>query len=352
MFAYRLHPQSASFAREKVPIPTPAADEVLIKILAAGVCHSDVTCVRNPEIATMFSRDGFTLGHEGAGVIMSLGPSVSSQSYPQLTIGTHVVMFGANACFQASCEFCSTGRDNGCKTFPSFGMGTDGFFASYAAVRAACLVPIPTSPSTIPLPVAAVATDAALTPYRALKTTAQLQAGENVLIIGCGGLGQNAVQIAKNCLQGGVVIACDIRDSSLEIAKEVGADHAVSPDRVKEVLEGSNISVDVVVDFVGSQSTFDLALSSVKPSGRIVLVGAAPQNIQLSTMLAISKEVKILPNLWGCKRELEEVMQAIADGKVKPIVETRPMDHCTQVLEELHDGKLKSRVALIPSNAE
>lgn len=200
----------------------------------------------------------------------------------------------------------------------------------------------------MPPSVVAVATDAVLTPYHAMKTCSRIQPGQTVVCIGVGGLGLNGIAIAKHCLNAGNVIACDMRHQSLNQAMEVGADHALTPEALVGFLKERNINVDVAVDFCGTQSSFDLAQAAVAPGGIVHIVGLMQPVLQITPLAMMAKDMTVKVTFWGCKSELAEVLQAIKDGKIKPHVEERPLDDCEKVLEEMTTGHLKSRVALIP----
>lgn len=131
----------------------------------------------------------------GAGEIVALGESVSSM-FPELHLDQYVVIHSRNACFLPDCSHCSVDADNLCGRHLPCGLGIDGSYAPYVAVPARIIVPVNATKEEIPPPVAAVSTDAVLTSYHALK---DLKVGETVLIVGIGGLGMNAIQIAKVC---------------------------------------------------------------------------------------------------------------------------------------------------------
>ncbi|KAJ3484372.1 hypothetical protein NLI96_g5688 [Meripilus lineatus] len=347
MTAFRYYPKETTAVRETLSIPTPKPDEVVIKILAGGVCHSDLG-ILDPSSSIGEWTSSFTLGHEGAGIIHSLGSNVSRLD-PGLKKGAYVVVLGPDPCFEPSCAVCSTGKDNLCSaTDQWYGIGRDGAWAEYCAVRAACVVPIPADQKAVPPPVAAVATDAVLTPYHALKTCVGLRPGQTVAVIGLGGLGHNAIQIAKNVLGAGRVVGVDTRASTFDAARQAGADQVFTPDDLEVLAHDPKVSIDVVVDFVGTQKSFDTALAIVKPAGIIHIVGLMAPSVQLQLMPAVLKDLTVKASFWGTKAELAEVLHAVAQGKIKPEVHTRPLDDCLEVLKEFHEGKVKGRIALIP----
>ncbi|CDO68384.1 hypothetical protein BN946_scf184815.g31 [Trametes cinnabarina] len=197
MVAYCFVPGITEPQRTMMPIPTPATNEVLIKVLAAGVCHTDVH-VLEASVTQLLIPGSFIMGHEGAGIVVGHGEDVAADPAhaQRLAVGTRGF---ANVCFET----------------PAIGLGVDGFWAEYVKVRASTVVPVPGNNPN----------DPRLTP-------AQVKPGQTVVIVGCGGLGINAIQIAKHVLHTGTVIAVDLRADSLALAREVGADHAVMPDEL------------------------------------------------------------------------------------------------------------------------
>lgn len=230
-----------------------------------------------------------------------------------------------------------------------YGLGADGLWSTYAAIRASCVVPVPGTLDSIPPGVVSSATDAILTSYHAMKTCCNLQPEHAVLCLGIGGLGLNAISVAKKCLGVQCVVACDTREMALQSAKEAGADYTSNPDMLASVVSQNNLMIDFAFDFVGSQSTFDLCFSAIRCGGTIHVVGLAVAELNLAPLRVMKKRLTYKTSYWGAKQELAEILQAIADGLLSPKVEMRPMDEVVQVLDDMYNGKLKSRVALFPS---
>ncbi|KAI8985030.1 alcohol dehydogenase [Trametes punicea] len=352
MIAYRFVPGKTEPQREVVPVPSPEPDEVLVKILAAGVCHSDIHLLEASTGKPMYPYT-YTLGHEGAGVVVRLGERVAADpaSAQRLAVGTYVAVLLTNACERPECDCCSRGFANVCFDPPMLGIGTDGCWAEYVKARANTVVPVPRNdPKDARLAPACVAaaTDAVMTPWRALKRAAEVKPGQTVVILGCGGLGINAIQIAKHVLGAGMVVASDIRQSSLALAREVGADYAVIPNELEAFLGEKELRVDVVVDFVGKQATVDAAMELVRTGGTFLLVGLGSPQVAISPYVATMKQLMIKASYGGDSQDLEECLDAIADGKVKPQVEERPLEACREVIHGLAKGEIRARVALIP----
>ncbi|KAI0633224.1 alcohol dehydogenase [Trametes polyzona] len=349
MTAYRFVPGLNEPQRTILPIPTPGPDEVLVKVLASGVCHSDVHLLDWSE-SRPFVPYSYTLGHEGAGIITRLGARVAATK-PGLAVGTYVAVLTTNACESPECDRCSRGLANVCFSRPMLGISADGSWADYVVADARTVVPVPgNDPASARLPpaVVAAATDAVMTPWHALKRAAGVKPGQTVLILGCGGLGINTIQIAKNVLGVGVVVVSDIRQESLSLARKLGADHAATPEKLKGLLEEKGIKVDVAVDLVGKQSTLDAATDLVRSGGTVVLIGLGDDAVAINPLVLTTKQLSIVGSFGGDSQDLQECLQAVDEGKVRPEVEERPMDECAQVVKDLAAGAIRTRIALVP----
>ncbi|WP_413586752.1 zinc-binding dehydrogenase [Bdellovibrio sp. HCB274] len=332
MFAARYVPGQKELSLTDVPKPKPGPQDVILKVRAAGICHSDLH-VLHGEVPY---KESFTMGHEACGEVVETGSQVTEKFAP----GDLYAVHGPNPC--GHCNFCRSGHDNLCndpsRTF--IGLGQDGAYAEYMKVPARNIVKVPKGISP---EVAAVATDAVLTPYHAIKAMGQVQMGSKVMIIGLGGLGMNGIQIALAL--GANVTACDLKEPNLEMAKSFG---------VQTVINSKNLSVlepqsyDVVIDFVGLEATFKDAQNFVKPGGTIVLVGLGSATAPVTTASAITYQIRVQGTFWGTHIEMEELYDLIAAGKIKPQVETAPLKEVNHWLHELAEGKIKSRMALIP----
>lgn len=332
MFAARYHPGAKRLAYEDLPVPEPGPDDVVLAVAAAGICHSDLH-VLDGEIGFPGS---FTMGHEGAGVLVRAGAEVD-----RLRLGDLFAVHGVNPC--GNCAYCRSGRDNLCNapTRSWIGLGTDGAYAEYLRVPARNVVPVPAG---VDAAVAAIATDAVLTPYHALKTIARVQLSERVLAIGLGGLGLNGVRIARAL--GGEVIACDIDEEKLKLAMAAGAHQALSFAELSDRVAGG--SIDVVADFVASEQSFARACEAVRPGGRVVLVGLASPTLSLPTFKVATAEVGVLGSMWGTSTELAEVLNLIAAGTLRPQVETHPLVEVNDWMDSLRQHRVPARVALAP----
>lgn len=323
------------FRLVEVERPSPGPDEVLLRVRAAGLCHSDLHVIHD-ELGGYPFPTPLTLGHEIAGEAVEVGPGAD----PSL-LGRRFAVFGPAGCGQ--CAFCRAGRDNLCTESRAIGLARDGGYAEFVAVPAHALVPVPDAVSDAE---AAVATDAVLTSFHALTHVARVQPGETVVIIGAGGLGLNAIQIAKSL--GAYVIALDVQPRKLELARQFGADLALdsrSVDPEKPLLDRR---IDVVGDFVGNDVTKLLAQRLVGRGGRVVLVGLGSVGGPLLGLRVVADEVAILGSFWGTREELATVLDLIGRGILRPPVETHPLDEILTWVQRLREGAVEHRVALVP----
>jgi alcohol dehydrogenase, propanol-preferring len=235
----------------QVPVPSPSPDQVLIKILAAGVCHSDVAILEQKTKPTLYAnaKDNFTMGHEGCGEIIQLGTSVTD-----FEVGDIVAIDAVNGCLEPGCRECSGGNPQVCIKYPSHGLAGDGSYAPYIAARAKDVVRVPPG---VRVEEAAVATDACMTAYHAVFDVAKVTKGETILIFGTGGLGMNGVQMALTT--GARIIVSDVRQESLDVAVSLGiAKEDAIPARQSavEFVASKQLVIDTVIDFAGTQETF------------------------------------------------------------------------------------------------
>lgn len=338
MLAYRFHPGESKLFKEEVERPKAGPNDAVLRVRSAGVCHSDLH-VLDQEVP--FLKNVFTMGHEVCGELVETGSEVPDT----FKKGGLYAVHGPNPC--GNCGYCRTGRDNLCDspTRAYIGLGADGGYAELIKVPARNIVEVPEGVSA---EVAAVATDAVLTPWHAFKTLANVRQGDTVLCIGLGGLGLNGMQIAHAL--GAHVIASDMRETSLKLARQLGADEAYDSKELEEKLKGRRI--DVVGDFVGRVSTFKQAQTLVRPGGIVSAVGLGALQVPFMPMVVASYELRVQGSFWGTSVELKEALRYIADGKIKPQVETGQLEDVNHWIDELKNGRVRSRMALMPKVSE
>ena len=238
--------------------------------------------------------------------------------------------------------------DNACLIHPYLGFSGDGFFTSHVSVSTRNLVEVPADQETVKSSVIAISTDAVLTPYHSLVSGTKLTPDQMILVIGAGGLGLNTIQIVKHIIGVNNVVVTDVRDISVKAALEAGADYACKPEDLDVLIKEHNFIFDTIVDVVGNTETFGSSLQQVRIGGLIQIIGLSVHEISLPLVAVAMKNVTIKMSAWGTKSELKEVLSAVATGKVKPQVEERSLEDCSEVLQDLATGKLRSRVTLIP----
>ena len=291
-----------------IPAPAPKSDEVLINVKACGICGTDVHIAREGSIPTAFAP--IALGHEPAGVIAALGSAVSGWQ-----VGDRVVSYPAAFC--GKCPACLAGREGLCAHAEIFGIARHGAMAEQMTTPARCLVKLP---DHIPFEIGAILTDAVSTPYHAVVRRACLQPGETVAVIGCGGLGSQAIRFCK--LFGAArIIAVDRNPKALEAALEAGATDAVSAvddssyKQVRNITEGKG--VDVAFEFVGRSRTIDTAVRSLRRGGRAVVVGIGTEKIELPSIRSfVGNEYELRGSMGLDLCDLQEVVALVAQGKL------------------------------------
>ncbi len=321
-----------------LPDPEVGPTDVLVRISGAGVCHSDLHVI-DGEVGVR--QKPITLGHENAGIVERVGSLVT-----EVKPGDGVAVFGAWGC--GVCALCEQGEENLCQKPIYPGVMVDGGWAEKL------LVPHPRNLVKLngldPV-IAAPLTDAALTPYRAVrKALSRLGPGRTLAIIGVGGLGHMALQIARALTPATQVIAIDVSDEKLAMAKELGADHCVNAKSdvgaaVKAATGGAG--ADAVIDFVGNDATLANAVASVAIAGKLVVVGIAGGTLPFS-FWKIPLECEVTTSIWGNRRELKEVLELARRGLITPHIERQPLSAINEVIARLHAGDVRGRVVLTP----
>ncbi len=332
----------------EVPKPTPGPGQVVIKIGGAGACHSDLHLMHDFGAGTLPWNPPFTLGHENAGWVDSVGSGVTS-----VKEGDAVAVYGSWGC--GKCSRCQLGIETLCENpmaapIPSGGggLGLDGGIAEYMLIPSErFLIPLPTNldPS-----VAAPLTDAGLTPYHAVRRSWQKMSPDaTVVVIGVGGLGHMAVQIIK-ATTAAKVIAVDSKHEALALALEVGADETLESNEktamaIREITGGHG--ADVVLDFVGSESTLKMALAAARTLGDVTLIGIAGGSIPFS-FFSQGYEVSLQTTYWGSKPELIEVLHLASRGLIHAEHSRYSLDDSAEAYVDLAAGTVRGRAVIIP----
>jgi alcohol dehydrogenase, propanol-preferring len=341
MRAARLHTYGQPFQIDEVPVPRPEVGQVLIRVEGAGFCHSDLH-VASGELPVL-PQLPHTLGHENAGTVAAVGAGVQT-----VKEGDAVVVYGGWG--DGVCDYCVSGEENLCPTFQWVGLSQhQGGYAEYLLVpQERYLIPLQRlSPRE-----AAPLTDAALTPYRAIKRALpSVTADYPTLVIGAGGLGQFGIKLLR-LLSGSEVIALDISDEKLATAREVGAHHTLNSreegvlDRIMELSRGG---VAAAFDMVGSEATLALAAASTRRLGSVVQVGLAGGAARLKALENWQAEVKFWVSFWGNIKELREVIAMSETGQLTSIpLEFAGLEEINDVYHRLEEGKVQGRAVITP----
>ncbi|MEU0133106.1 NAD(P)-dependent alcohol dehydrogenase [Streptomyces sp. NPDC006296] len=328
----------------EIPEPVPGPGQILLKVSAAGVCHSDIAVMSWPAEGFPYALP-LTLGHEGVGTVAALGDGAEG-----VRVGDAVAVYGPWGC--GTCANCAEGRENYCLRAADLGinppgLGSPGAMAEYMIVDdARHLTPIGDLD-----PVKTVSlTDAGLTPYHAVKRSLpKLLPGATAVVIGTGGLGHVAIQLLR-AMTAVRVIALDVTEEKLALARAVGAHEAVLSDEnaaatVRELTGGTGARV--VLDFVGAEPTVKTAGAIASVDSDITIVGIGGGLLPVGFgVLPFSTSVSA--PYWGSRGELAEVIELAHAGAVDVHVETFSIDEAPLAYERLHAGRINGRAVILP----
>jgi succinate semialdehyde reductase (NADPH) len=345
---------------EDVPVPSPGGNEVLIKVAACGVCHTDLHVIKG-EVAF---PTPCVLGHEISGTVAALGPGVIAPA-----VGSRVVCSFIMPC--GTCRFCAQGRDDLCETFFAMNRlkGTlyDGQtrlsrgdssplwmysmagLAEYAVVPATDVFPLPDG---VDVHAAAILGCAVFTAYGAVRNSADLHVGESVAVIAVGGVGMNLIQVAR-AFGASRIIAVDIQDDKLEMARRLGATDTVNgarEDAVKTVRElTGGLGVDVSFEALGRAETFVQASEVLRDGGRMVAIGIAPGTT--TAPLEITRLVRRSQRVIGSygartRSDMPQVLSLAARGILRPedvVTRTYSLEEVDAAYQTLGAGQINGR---------
>lgn len=317
---------------QDIAIPTPGPDQVLIKIEACGLCHTDIHAAKGdwPAKPTV----PFVPGHEGIGVIEAAGENVSHDR-----IGQRVaIAWLGSAC--GECDHCVSGWETLCEKQQNSGYSIDGAYAEYAVAQAQYVVRVPDSISSFD---AAPLTCAGVTTYKAVKVGG-VRPAQRVAIFGVGGLGHMAVQYAR--IAGGFVTAIDIEDDKLELAATLGADHTVNSlteDPVEAIQKLGGADVAIVLAVV--PSVFDQAFRSLRRGGRLVCVSMPAHGVfPIPIFDTVVRGISVLGSIVGTREDLREVFELHAAGKTTVSAVSRKLDDVNECFGDILAGRVTARL--------
>ena len=335
MKAAVVHAFGKPLAIEEVPIPAPGLGEVLVKIVATGVCHTDVHAADGDW--PVKPTPPFIPGHEGAGIVAALGAGVTN-----LKEGDPVgIAWLHDAC--GLCEYCITGWETLCAAQHNSGYSVNGSFAEYAIGAAAYVARLPESPDFAAL---APILCAGVTTYKGLKET-EARPGEWVAISGIGGLGHIAVQYAK--AMGLHVVALDVTDDKLALARNAGADvtvNARSPDAVAQVLQATEGGAHGVLVTAVSPPAFGQALRFARRRGTVSLVGLPPGEFPTPIFDVVLKRITIRGSIVGTREDLAEAIAFATEGKVHSHINLAQLEDINRIVSDLKKGDVDGRMVI------
>ncbi|MCL6442865.1 MAG: zinc-binding dehydrogenase [Alicyclobacillus sp.] len=348
---------------ERIPLPMPREGEVLVKVTACGVCHTDLHVI----LGEVQFPTPAVLGHEITGIVMKLGPGVKGIKEGQRVVSSFIIPCG-------TCKFCAMGRDDMCENFFNYNrlkgqlydgdtrlfrqdgspiwMYSMGGLAEYAVIPATDVFPLPES---IPLDRAAILGCAVFTAYGAVRHSAAIRAGERLAVVAAGGVGLNVIQWAKasGALQ---IIALDISEEKLRLAREMGATDVVNVkdnpvERVRFLTEGQG--VDVAIEALGSSQTFELAINVLRDGGRMVAIGIAPAGTTAS--IDIQRMVRRGLHIMGSygarvRSDMPEIIKMASRNVIdlkRPITAVYSLDQAHEAYEDLRNRKITGRAIIV-----
>lgn len=325
-------------------MPEPGPGEVLVKVGGAGACHSDLHLLEAP--AQAFALP-FTLGHENAGWVETMGPGATG-----FAPGDAVIVYGPWGC--GLCVNCRQGLENYCqapgKPSPGGLGGADGGMAEYLLVPATrYLIPL----GDLDPRDAAPLSDAGLTSYHAIKRSLHLLGpGSTAVVIGAGGLGQMAIQLLRALAGAATVVAVDTSEDKLRIARTLGADETlVSGDdaiaTIKDITRG--LGAELVVDFVGVDATLGMAARVARVLGHLTIVGVGSAALPVN-FHSPPHECSVAAPFWGSIPELIDVIALAQSGKISMLVEHFALDEAARAYDLLHHGQIKGRAVITPND--
>lgn len=338
MRAARYYEGETSLKIEEVPRPEPGPGEALVRVRAAGVCHTELHFLDG---LLPPGKSPLTLGHEVAGVVEEAAPEAG------VSAGDRVVAYYYAPC--GRCVSCRRGWGNLCTDLRGqLGFLTDGGFADYVVVAADSLVALPEG---IPFEAGATLGCSATTALHALRTIARVRLGETVMVYGVGGIGLVMVQMAKR--MGCRVVAVSRTPAKLDRAAELGADltvNAAEEDPAAAVREATGgAGADAVFELVGVRETMDAAAAMLGRRGRLVFIGYSRDEFVVSPVNLVIGEQVVTASVGNTLEELQEAVRLAAAGEVRPVVaRTFPLEQINEALELLRAGELVGRAVIVP----
>lgn len=340
--------RSALVPSEK-SLPSPVGTEVVLKVLAAGVCHSDVHIwegsydLGNGQAMSLEGRVKFpiTMGHETTGEVVAVGPDAKD-----VRVGDKCLICSWIGCGQ--CAFCKQGDEQLCTAPRYLGVSRDGGFADHIVVpHDRYLIDLKGVDPVAAAPLAC----SGLTTFSALKKAGSRLAADPVVIVGAGGLGLMAINLVK-IMGGKGAVVVELDAQKRKAALDAGALAAIdpkAPDVDKQIREALGAPVYFVLDLVGSGETAALGFRLLDKGGKLVIVGLFGGAMSLSIPMVTMRSASILGSFLGSPAELRELVKLVqARGMPKTPLDRRSLDAANEALADLRAGRVMGRVVLLP----
>lgn len=327
MRAAVLKPDQNNLIVEELPIPEVLDEEVLIKVKACGICHTDLHYIDHG--VKTFKPRPIVLGHEATGIIEKTGSKVKNFS-----VGNRVIIPAVLTC--GECRYCKTHRSNLCLNMQMLGNHINGAYAEYISVNSKDLQLLP---DEVSFEEGALIADALSTAYHAVFNRASVKPDDTVMVFGCGGVGISIIQMCRQ--QTDNIIAVDIKDSKLKLAIEFGAKEVINLekenifDRIQSMApEG----VDIIFEVVGLKPNFELAVKLASPSTTVCIVGYISEKASINCAKLMFYELNILGSLGCCPDDIPKILHLLKARKInieKMISQTFPLDDINLALDKL-----------------
>ena len=338
-----VHDFGSPLTVDHVPMPKLGPGQVRVKVEVCGLCHTDIHAANGDW--PIKPSPPFTPGHEGVGIVTEIASG--EVAYPDLGhevhIGDRVAMpWLGYAC--GSCDYCVSGWETLCHAQKMMGYTIDGGMGEYATAYTDYVVKVPEGVDPFD---AAPLTCAGVTTYKAVKV-AGTRSSDFVAVFGVGGLGHLAIQYAA--IAGGRVVAVDVIDEKLELARELGAEFTINAKKEDPVEAIQRLGgVDQAIALAVSPSAFEQAYRSLRRGGKLVFVALPADNeITLPIFETVLNGITIVGSIVGTRKDLREVFELHAAGKTRVIRETRPLDQVNEAIADVEAGRVAARIVLEP----
>ena len=331
-----VHEFHAPLIVEDVPRRPLEADQIRVQVEASGLCHTDIHAAHGDW--PVKPSPPFIPGHEGVGIVRELGPGVT-----EVAVGDRVAMpWLGYAC--GTCDYCVSGWETLCESQKNTGYSIDGGFGEFATAYARYVVNVPDGIDPFD---AAPLTCAGVTTYKAVKV-AGTRSSDVVAVFGVGGLGHLAIQYAA--IAGGRVVAVDLVDEKLTLARELGAEFTVNatkedPVAAIKALGGADQAIALVV----SPRAFEQAYGTLRRGGKLVFVALPADNdVTLPIFETVLNGITVVGSIVGTRADLREVFELHAAGKTRVIREVRPLARINESIADVEAGRVAARIVFAP----